>query len=342
MLIKIYRSKKYGFPLLSSVFLLTCSIVTIPTYFQNELYYVFALQSKPFYFWQLFSGVFEHSIFPGWFLWAHYLGNMSILIIFGVFIERLLGSWKLLIISITAGIIYVAFFHIRFSGQVISGSGASGIVYAYAPIVFYILYVLGIKKKFNLIQDKIFWIMVMEFVFIWGFITSIQSWDGTNIYHFLATLVGTVFVYIYRNSVKNEIKYIMNNPNQTVSLKKAKGLLYSTIGLPLFVSIILALYFCGILNGLFVKPNYISEHDTVNSVMNNNNIVEIQYDDPITKFNSVYTSGFDTAIITYSEDRKKVYCEFPNGIKYACKIILKSSFTNNGQVVRDVVIDINE
>lgn len=102
------------------------------------------------------------------------------------------------------------------------------------------------------------------------------------------------------------------------------------------------MYFSGRLNTLFIEPTYISEHSTVDSVRNNNDIVEIKYANFITKFNSVYTSGFDNPIITYSEDGKKVYCEFPNGINHACKIVLKSAYTNNGQVVRDVIIDIKE
>lgn len=339
MLKMIYRSQKYGFSLISMIFLLTCSIVTIPTYFHNELYYVFAFQSNPFYFWQAFSGIFEHSIFPSWFLWAHFLGNMSILIIFGILIERLLGSKKMMILTLSAGIIYIAFFQIRFYGETTSGSGASGIVYAYAPLVFYILYVIVIRHKNDLRGEKIYWLLVVEFIFMWGAITAVQTWNGTNIYHFVATLVGICFVFLYKSSINKEINYVMNRSTKSIHVAKEKWL-YIIMVMPLFVITIYAMYFTGKLNALFVEPAYISEHSTIDSVRNNNGIVEIKYESSITKFNSVYTSGFDSAIITYSEDGKIIFCEFPDDISHPCTIILKSAFTNKGQVVRDVVIEI--
>ncbi len=62
MIKRLFKNSDYGFPLVSVILLVTCCIVTIPTAFQHELYYVFAMQSKPFFFWQAFSGIFEHSM----------------------------------------------------------------------------------------------------------------------------------------------------------------------------------------------------------------------------------------------------------------------------------------
>ncbi len=341
MIRKIYMNSKYGFPIITIVFLLTCSIVTIPTYFHNDLYYVFALQSRPYYFWQVFSGIFEHSIFPGWFLWAHFFGNVSMFIIFGLFIECLLGSKKMLYITLTAAMIYVVFFQTRFFGHIISGSGASGITYAYPPMVLYILYEITVIHKKNLKKEVLFWILAFEFMFTLGFITIVSSWSGTNIYHVVASLIGISFVLLYRKSIHEEINRFINCPISTEKIKKEKWL-YGIILLPSFVSTICFLYFSGRLNAMFVEPKYISEHDTVESVRNNHDTVEIEFDNSITEFNSITTSGYNTPLITYSEDEKTVYCAFPGGINNACKIILKSAYTMNGQAVRDIIIDIKE
>ncbi len=351
MIDKIYKNKKFGFPLITFILLITCSIVTIPTYFQNELWYIFALRSEPFYFWQVFSGVFEHSIFPDWFLWAHFLGNMSMLLVFGILIERLLGSKRMLIISLTAAIVHVGFFQFRFRGHMISGSGASGIVYAYAPIAFYILLILYRKYSVNLEKYKLFWAILMEFVFCWLFITIMSSWSETNIYHVVATIIGIVLVFIYKSTIHCEIENILgivpridvissvdSNPSKPIKEKW----LYSVVILPVFVCIVIALYFTNNLDDMFIEPSHISDYQTVSAVKANNNMVEISFDYPITKFDSIYTSGFDSSEINYSEDNKRVTCSFPNGINNPCKIILKKAYTTEGHVVRAVEIDIRD
>ncbi len=351
MIDKIYKNKKFGFPLIAFVLLITCTIITIPTYFQNYLWYIFALRSKPFYFWQVFSGIFEHSVFPDWFLWSHFLGNMSMLLVFGILIERLLGSKRMLFISLTAAIVHVGFFQFRFRGQMISGSGASGIVYAYAPIVFYILIILYRKYSVEIKKYRLFWVILMEFVFCWLFVTVMSSWSGTNIYHVVATIVGIGFVYIYKGVIHCEIAYILgkipqkdviyNTDNRPSKPAKEKWLYAVTI-LPVFAIIINVLYFTGNLSAMFIEPSHITDYHTVSAVKANSNMVEISFDYPITKFDSIYTSGFDNSEINYSEDNKKVICSFPDGINNPCKIILKKAYTNEGHVVRDVEIDIRD
>ncbi len=351
MLHKIYNNKKYGFPLITFILFITCSIVTIPTYWQNELWYIFSIRSKPFYFWQVFSGVFEHSVFPSWFLWAHFLGNMSMLLVFGILIERHLGSKRMLIISLTAAVVHVGFFQLRFRGQLSSGSGTSGIVYAYAPIAFYILLILYRKYCVDLKKYKLFWAILIEFLFCWLFITVMSSWSETNIYHVVATIIGIVFVFIYKNTIHCELENILgiiprNDVNSSVDSNPSKPIkekwLYSVVILPVFVSIIIVLYFTHNLDDLFIGPSHITDYHTVSAVKANNDLVEISFDYPITEFNSIYTSGFDRSEISYSEDNKKVICSFPDGINNPIKITLKKAYTAEGHVVRDVEIDIRD
>lgn len=341
MIIKLYKNSNYGFPLISFILLFTCTIVTIPTAFQNELYNIFAMQSRPFFFWQVFSGIFEHSIFPPWFIWPHFLGNMSVVILFGVLIERLLGSNKMLLLTSLGAISNILFFQLRFNGQFISGSGASGIVYTYAPVALYILWKFIKGAKYNYIKDFLLYVLAFEFVFIWGFITAMSSWSGTTIYHIIATIVGVQFLLVYKSNINHEIDLVLANKSNRKEKSKSK-VLYFTVMLPIFMIVILFLNYKGYLKDMYIEPISISSHDTIQDVVNNNNTIKIIFEKPITQFNSVYTSGLDSANITYSEDGKTLYCIFENGIHYPYEMKLSSAYSIDGQTVKDITININK
>lgn len=340
-MIKLYKNSKYGFPIVSIILIITCTIVTIPTCFENELYHIFVMQSKPYFFWQIFSGIFEHSIFPSWFIWPHFLGNMSIVILLGILIERLIGSNKMLVLTVLAAISNVLFFQMRYKGQFNQGSGASGIVYAYAPIALYILIKYIKESKYNYKKDILFYILAAEFIFIWVFITAKSSWSGTNIYHFIATIVGVLFLISFKKQIDQELSSIILENNQIHSIPKSKWL-YLIIILPLSMALVILLYKTDNLDEVFIEPISISAHDTIQDVVDNNNTIEIVFSEPITKFNSVSISGFGPSTMRYSEDRKTLCCNFPKGINYPYKIILNSAYSLNGRVVKEVIINVGE
>jgi hypothetical protein len=105
---------------------------------------------------------------------------------------------------------------------------------------------------------------------------------------------------------------------------------------------ILFLYYNGSLNEMFIEPIHISSHDTIQDVINNNNTIEIVFDKPITNFSSISTSGMDSSKITYTEDRKTIYCVFENGIHYPYEMRLSSAHSIDGHIVKDIVINIKE
>jgi hypothetical protein len=93
---------------------------------------------------------------------------------------------------------------------------------------------------------------------------------------------------------------------------------------------------------MFVEPISISTHETIQDVQDNNNKIKISFDKPITKFSNVYTSGFDSSKIVYSEDGKTLYCIFENGIHHPYELHLCSAYNIDGQVVNDISIYIKE
>jgi membrane associated rhomboid family serine protease len=339
-MIRLYRHSKYGFPLVSSVLLAACSIVTIPTFFDRNLWYVFTLQSKPYYFWQLFSGIFEHSIHPSWFLWVHFAGNMSMALVFGMLLERLLGSYKMLLLTLWAAFTHVLFFQLRFLGQYSMGSGASGIVYAYAPIALYIMirYISTAKPAIH--KDPAFYLVAAEFTLAWIVVTALASWNETNVYHVVATLSGFVFLLACKKTVDREIASACTETAQKPN-KKSKWLHLLWL-LPAMLASILLLYQCGKLNGMFLDPVGISNHFTAADVTAHGNTIEIAFDRPITKFGSTYTSGADMSAVEYSGDGKSVYIRFPNGIANAYRAELRNARGLDGKIVREIVIVVGE
>jgi hypothetical protein len=266
---------------------------------------------------------------------------MSIAILFGVLIERLLGSNKMLLLTLLGAITNIIFFQIKHHGQYISGSGVSGIVYTYAPIALYILWKFIIGAKYNFKKDYLFYLLTFEFIFIWVFITAVSSWSGTNVYHVIATIVGLIFLKVCKRQINDEIDFVLSERCIIQKSPKSK-VCYLTVMLPLFMITILFLYHNGNLNEMFIEPIRISSHDTIQDIINNNNRIEITFDKPITNFSSTSTSGFDTSKIIYSEDGKTIYCVFENGIHYPYNMKLSSAHSIEGHIVKDIVINIKE
>lgn len=339
-MIRLYRHSKYGFPLVSSVLLAACTVVTIPTFFDRNLWYVFAMQSKPFYFWQLFSGIFEHSIYPSWFLLVHFAGNMSMAVIFGMLIERLLGSYKMLLLTLWAAFTNVLFFQLRFLGQYGMYSGASGIVYAYSPIVLYIVIRYIKELRPAILRDPGFYLLAMEFSLTWIVVTALASWNETNVYHVVATLSGLVFLFACKKDVDREISSACEG-TAPKPVKKSKRLQLLWL-LPAMLMSILLLYQCGKLDGMFFDPVEISKHDSAADVAAHGDTIEISFDQPVTKFGSTFTSGADMSTLEYSGDGKSVYIRFPNGIKNAYQAELSKARGLDGKYVRDILIVVGE
>lgn len=349
----LYGRKKYGFPIITVALFLTCTIVTIPTYFTKELWYVFATQSKPFYFWQLFSGAFEHSVFPisslwqffsdnpSLFLWVHFIGNMLVLFTCGLMIERFMGSGKFLLLTALGLFSHLLFFHINNYGKESFGSGASGIVYAYIPVAVYMVIRYVYMGRVDWKKDRFFHIFVANLIISWGIVTVISGWRETNFYHMIATIAGIAFLLIFYKQINREISSLSNERASDVPVPQ-KCAYYSLMILPLGALLLVTLYFCGSLDGMFIKPTSISANKTVREVALNGNKIEIVFSEPIEKYPSTYTHGSDPSEIVYSEDKKTVYVVFPNGIHHPHKIKLRSSRGSDGRIVKHLEFNIKE
>lgn len=247
-LVDLYKNKKYGFPIVSFIFAITCLIVSIPTYFDNSLVYLFAIHSKPTFFWQYFSGFFEHTIYnictgnlAPWFIFVHLGFNMAILLIFGIIIEKNIGSKQMFYISFISAIINIISFMfitniILKTGNVCS-AGASSIVYSYAPIAIYlILKTLKANKNYNQILTYIY---ILVLFVMYGVITFLSSFLGSTIWHLIATIVGILYLTIF----KKEINKNFTTSNVQVISKKKNFITATCLSLmPLLMIILIVLY----------------------------------------------------------------------------------------------------
>jgi len=316
MIKDIFYKKKLGIPWTSVILLLTCCIVSISTAMDKQLFYVFATRIAPQYFWQYFTGTFEHLIYPMSFFWLHFLGNMSVLILLGTIIEKIIGSKRLLLMNVVSGGLVLVFFHIIFSNDVESTMvGTSGIVWSYGPMACYILFNIYKMNKQRAKEDKLFWVMCIELFFIWGIVT-VGSSLNTNGWHIIASIVGIVFTFLLRNNIKLRLKEIERMEQSTYigGIKTKRALVISLVILPISMLVIIVFYSSNRLDKTFVKIANVSPYSTSEEINENNRKIEIEFDDAIIVGGELSTkSYFENGVefeIEYLQDRHKVIIQF--------------------------------
>lgn len=240
-LLNLYKSR-FEFPIVTFIFGLTCVIVSVSTYFDNSLFNIMASWSQPRFFWQYFSGTFEHGIQPSWFLWVHLTLNLSMLLLFGFMIEKVLGSAKMLLVSITALLANIISFQLYFSNTHEPCCGASAVFYGYGPIAFYIIVKVFLYNRKLVWKQFLWYIYLFEFSAMWILMPLISPFV-TNLFHTIGLVVGIVFLCIWRNAIKNEVDYLISEKQ-----KKAQGMnkWYNILWLlPLSMMLIILLYWTG-------------------------------------------------------------------------------------------------
>ena len=340
-MLRLYRYKKHGFPMVTAALVLCCGIVTIPTAFDRNLWYVFAMRGRPYFFWQWFSGMFEHSIQTGWFLWVHFLGNMSMALVFGVLIERVIGSRRMLQLTLWAMLSHALFFHLWLPGINKTGSGASGIVYVYAPVALYIMIRYFKTARPGRRVDPALGLLIAEFLLAWVAVTALAPWEETTVFHVAATLAGLIYLYFTHQTINMEVDGALHGGEGAFPSRKRARLNMVWLA-PVFLSAIVALYFFGALNTMFVSPAFISPHATIAEVKAGGNEIEIDFLEPVNGFGSVYTQGADRAEVQCSEDGRTVYIRYPNGLTGQSRVELRNGQSQDGRIVREIAISVME
>ncbi len=206
---------------------------------------MFGLQ--PTYFWQNYiTSHFEHGSFfvetqitQGLPLLVHLISNIIVVGLFGSIVERLLGTFRFLLLSLIAALTSIA------ASLAINsfGNGVSGIAWSYGPIVFVIIVKLFNHDRKRLLKDFMLYISILLFFMMWVFISVRSGWT-TNYYHLIATLVGICFIVINKNVIVKRIKEI---DGESPKILVNKRIIVCSMLLPLFLLVILGLALSGVI-----------------------------------------------------------------------------------------------
>ncbi|MFW6029728.1 MAG: rhomboid family intramembrane serine protease [Halanaerobiales bacterium] len=256
MLSDLYYRKKLGVPFITYILVLTCLLVTIPSYLNPIWYDVFGGAKYPLYFWQHFTHHFQHgNPYPSQLhTLLHLAGNILVALSCGILAERVLGTKKFFILTFATVIVSIFYKFFNFYGN-----GASGIVWAYSAVAFYILVLLFKRAKRKLLKEPVFYFFVFVLIIIWIVITLVSyslGWHNTNIIHLGSTLTGLLFTYIWRKDIANVIeKKLVEKNSKTVPVIWDKRIIALALILPLFIISVYSFSAAGIFDRHILAKN---------------------------------------------------------------------------------------
>lgn len=220
---EIYLGK--GIPVVSLTIAILCIVTTIISQMVPSTYLAFAFTYPLKYPWQVISYIFLQGIskdlLPPDFSYSpielaigHLGFNLLLVLPFGILNEKVLGSIKFLILSITAWITNIACIYIiamNSNDDNFIGAGASGLAFAFMPVGIYILFVLGKKCGFkNLFKQVSLYLLLPVAIttFIFAVSPSIAGVAGvvSMIMHLVALITGVAMTVIFRKSINKYIE----------------------------------------------------------------------------------------------------------------------------------------
>ena len=162
------------------------TLVTIATLLWPPLANVIGGAGELNYPWQPWTAVFLHG-WPGVPRLLHLAGNVVLIIVVGLPVERWLGSARFLLVTVLA--IVAAGFARFLTG--LPFNGASAFIWAYAPLLW-----LLIRRGQERDKAPLLWVMWLIVPAAMGIILALggaplpQAWLWGNVYHLSGTVVG--------------------------------------------------------------------------------------------------------------------------------------------------------
>lgn len=147
---------------------------------------------------------------------VHLIVDVVLFLLIGVFVEKILGAWMFFILSFSAILFYILV-HQIFG---MTGHGGSGLIWAYAPIVFYTLNegrLLKTRSQFDEMYRTLRSVLVVMYTIIPVLMSIIpiyfdsesplfQSIINGNLFHVTATLWGFGFLMLFREEIRARLK----------------------------------------------------------------------------------------------------------------------------------------
>lgn len=214
MFSEIYTSKQPA-PL-QSYALMACSLgVTVATLVFPNLQHVFGSFDEGTDFMQRLTVAFQHG-----FEWrssvVHLIIDLVLMAFIAVFTEKVLGAWMFFLLSIST-LAWYSLVHTVFG---MMGHGGSGLIWAFAPVVFYVLNegrLLKTRSQFDELFRTFRLILAIMYLVIPVLMSIIPIYFDSetpllrsiiygNLFHITATLWGIGFTMLFREQIRVRLK----------------------------------------------------------------------------------------------------------------------------------------
>ena len=217
----IYLNKKT--PVISIAIALLCVIITLISQLVPSTYMAFTFSYPVKYPWQLLTYIFLQGIpvelLPPDFPYSamdltigHLAYNLMLIIPFGILVEKVIGSKRLLALFASSWIVDVILNFIMGAiytkeGDTFSVSGASGLAFSFMPVGVYILFVMGKKFGFGKLFRQVSFYLLMGIAIPTMVIALMPNIAGvagipSMIIHLIAIVIGIVFAVIFRRKIE--------------------------------------------------------------------------------------------------------------------------------------------
>ena len=179
----------------------------------------FALTYPVKYPWQLVTYVFQHHTpqeqippelsYSARDLTIGHLGyNLLLLLPYGILVEKVIGSKRLLLVSATAWLVdTITMFGFALAlskkGTPFICKGGSGVAFSFVPLAAYILFVLGKKYGLGKLLKQLTFYLLMPLIlssFVIAFNPTIAG-TFSMVIHLIGILCGALFAFLFRKKI---------------------------------------------------------------------------------------------------------------------------------------------
>ena len=333
---KLYINRKLHFPIISTILVFTCLLVTISINLIPQLDPVLNGMYPIKYPWQRFTAIFAHG--AGIDVRIHLMGNTFGIIIFGILSERVLPGMKFFIFFLFTLIVDIVVLY-TFK---IEGNGISTIVWAFTPVVAVIqIYIMKCHRK--LVTP---WYFIVSALLVCCWVVQPIIF-GHNFMHDVGIIVGVIFAVIWSKAIKRRLVEInseeeaeLENKSTTLSDKLSLTVLI----IPSFIIAVMLFTYNDIIPTTKVVKVLPSSNSSSQAINEQENQIQIEFDRPMDTTNTgsiTVTSGKETsvspqwissttAVIKFNRDFEKgekvtVKCEYysEDGYRVPVKILYR-------------------
>ena len=213
---------KKGIPFFCLTIAALCIIVTLISQLIVSTYMAFLFVYPIKYPWQVITHIFlqgaPQALIPpeypsdyGIRLTIGHLGyNLLLILPFGILVEKIIGTKKMLpifvaswLIDLIACIIMGVYFTKK--GEEFGCHGASGLAFCFVPIALYAIFVLGKKYGFGKLFKQVSFYFLIPFSLLTLFIAVSPFVAGvpSMIIHLSAIIIGVIFTVVYRKTINS-------------------------------------------------------------------------------------------------------------------------------------------